>query len=73
MAQKERMEANKQAAVRKRLYAAAVSAAAAGATPNLDDLLVEQTWRTALAGEFAKEYWGNLKQFLGREWVGPDR
>lgn len=71
-AQRQRALLNKQTAMSKRLHrqAAAVAdaAAAAGTNPNVDDLLVEETWRGALKGEFSKEYWTILKQFLGREW-----
>ena len=46
----------------------AAEAAAKGEPPNLDDLLVEETWRGALDGEFGKEYWSSLKKFLAKEY-----
>ena len=39
-----------------------------GRDPDLDALLVEQTWRDILEGEFKKEYMSSLKSFLKREW-----
>ena len=71
-AQRSRIELNKQIAVSKQLQRKATEVAeaakAAGTTPDVDALLVEETWRETLEGEFKKEYWGNLKSFLGREW-----
>lgn len=71
-AQRSRAALNKQAAISKQLHrratAVADDAAAAGVNPDLDALLVEETWRGALEGEFKKEYWANLKKFLCREW-----
>ena len=71
-AQRRRASLNKQVAMSKQLHRKAVAvaeaAAASGTSPNVDDLLVEETWYGALSGEFGKEYFTNLKQFLKREW-----
>ena len=71
-AQRSRIELNKQIAVSKQLQRKATEVAeaakAAGTTPDVDALLVEETWRETLEGEVKKEYWGNLKSFLGMEW-----
>ena len=71
-AQRQRAEQNKQVAMSKVLQRKAMEvaaeAAAKGEPPNLDDLLVEETWRGALDGEFGKEYWSSLKKFLAKEY-----
>ena len=71
-AQMQRAELNRQVAMSKVLQRKAMEVAeasrAAGKAPNLDELLVEETWRATLEGEFKKEYWSNLKSFLNREW-----
>ena len=71
-AQMRRAELNKQVAMSKVLHRKAMEVAeaakTAGKAPNLDELLVEETWRATLEGEFKKEYWSNLKSFLNREW-----
>lgn len=71
-AQRKRAEQNKQVAISKALQRKAMEvaqeAAAKGEPLNLDDLLVEDTWRGALEGEFGKQYWSGLKKFLVGEW-----
>ena len=71
-AQRKRAEQNKQVAISKALQRKAMEvaqeAAAKGQPLNLDDLLVEDTWRGALEGEFGKQYWSGLKKFLVGEW-----
>ena len=71
-AQRQRAELNKQVAMSKQLQRKATevweAARNAGETPDLDALLVEQTWRDILEGEFKKEYMSSLKSFLKREW-----
>ena len=71
-AQRKRVELNKQLARSKAAQREATKiaevAAANGVAPNIEDLLVESTWREILEPEFKKEYFGNLKTFLKREW-----
>lgn len=38
--------------------------------PHLADLLVERSWRAALAGERGKPYWAGLEAFVRAEWGG---
>jgi uracil-DNA glycosylase len=73
-AQRQRALLNKQVATSKVLHGKAVAvadaASAKGTHPDVAELLVEETWKEAVGGEFGKEYFTNLKQFLGREWSG---
>lgn len=43
-------------------------ASAQGVPPQLDDLLVNDSWRAALAAEFKKPYITQLANFLSTEW-----
>ncbi len=43
-------------------------AAAQGIPPRLEDLLVDESWRAALAAEFKKSYMTQLATFLSAEW-----
>ncbi|KAK9908876.1 hypothetical protein WJX75_004145 [Coccomyxa subellipsoidea] len=43
-------------------------ASAQGVPPQLDDLLVDDSWRAALAAEFKKPYITQLANFLSTEW-----
>lgn len=36
--------------------------------PKLEDLLIDESWREALSGEFAKPYMRKLANFLSAEW-----
>ena len=66
-AQRLRAHANKQAALARQ---AVMRAEAAGGLPRLADLLVEDSWRAALAGEAGKQYWADLEAFVRAEWGG---
>ena len=43
-------------------------AKALGVPPILEDLLIDESWREALSGEFAKPYMRKLGNFLSAEW-----
>ena len=43
-------------------------AKALGVPPKLEDLLIDESWREALSGEFAKPYMRKLADFLSAEW-----
>lgn len=43
-------------------------AKALGVPPKLDDLLIDDSWREALGGEFSKPYMRKLGDFLSTEW-----
>ena len=45
------------------------AASARGALPDLQELLVEPTWREVLAAEFDKPTFKQLQRFLHREWA----
>ena len=48
----------------------ALKAEAAGVLPQLDELLVEASWRTALAPQLGGECWAELQAFVHSEWGG---
>ncbi len=43
-------------------------AKALGVPPKLEDLLIDESWREALGGEFSKPYMRKLGDFLSTEW-----
>ena len=43
-------------------------AKALGTPPKLEDLLIDESWREALGGEFSKPYMRKLGDFLSTEW-----
>lgn len=43
-------------------------AKALGVPPKLEDLLIDESWREALGGEFSKPYMQKLGAFLSTEW-----
>ena len=43
-------------------------AKALGVPPKLEDLLIDESWREALGGEFSKPYMRKLEDFLSTEW-----
>lgn len=66
-AQRMRAHANRNLALARQVV---TRAEAAAALPRLGDLLVEGSWREALAGEMAKPYWNDLEAFVRSEWGG---